>query len=138
MGPGERLSTGEYRVSARGVRLILVEPDNLENRVSSLETQVSGLTGRVGACERDVAVFVGEFRDFRRATVGGFNAMREDFTALRTEVTTLRTEMDRGFAEMDRGFAEMDRGFTEIRGRLDGTAAGLAHIADLIENLSGT
>jgi len=108
-----------------------VEPDNLENRVSSLETQVSGLTGRVGACERDVAVFVGEFRDFRRATVGGFNAMREDFTALRTEVTTLRTEMDRGFAEMDRGFAE-------IRGRLDGTAAGLAHIADLIENLSGT
>ena len=129
-----------------------MEPDNLESRVSSLEVQVGGLTERVEACEhdssavrtlasavdRDVTVITGELRDFRRATVGSFTAMREDFTALRADVTTLRADVDRGFAEMDRGFAEMDRGFIEIRGRLDGTAAGLQHIADLIEGLSGT
>ena len=90
------------------------------------------------AVDRDVTVITGELRDFRRATVGSFTAMREDFTALRADVTTLRADVDRGFAEMDRGFAEMDRGFIEIRGRLDGTAAGLQHIADLIEGLSGT
>ncbi len=74
-------------------------PENLEQRVTALESQVRELADRVraseqdaaaarvlaGAADRDVTEFVGEFRDFRRATIGSFNALREDFTALREE-----------------------------------------------------
>lgn len=68
-------------------------PENLEQRVTALESQVRELADRVraseqdaaaarvlaGAADRDVTEFVGEFRDFRRATIGSFNALREDF-----------------------------------------------------------
>jgi cytochrome P450 len=115
-------------VSASGVRLPLVEPDNLEARVSALESQVRKLADRVGASEhdavaarviagaadRDVTAILGEVREFRRATVGTFNALREDFSDLRTDV---------------------DRGFTEMRGKLDATAAGQERIAELIKDL---
>jgi hypothetical protein len=63
MGPGERLSTvdyrADYRASARGVRLAIVAPGNLE----TLETEVSGLTG-----------------------LGGFNAMRTEMDRGFTEM----------------------------------------------------
>lgn len=55
-----------------------------------------------------------EIRDFRNATTASFNAQREDFGDLRTHV---------------------DRGFTEMRGKLDATASGQQHIADLIQRL---
>ncbi len=104
-------------MSATGARLPLVEPNNLETRVSALETQVGELADRIrasehdaaaarvlaGAADRDVTAILGEVREFRRATVGTFNALREDFSDLRTDV---------------------DRGFTEVRGKLDATAAG--------------
>lgn len=65
-------------------------PENLEQRVTALESQVRELADRVraseqdaaaarvlaGAADRDVTEFVGEFRDFRRATIGSFNALR--------------------------------------------------------------
>ncbi len=115
-------------MSATGARLPLVEPNNLETRVSALETQVGELADRIrasehdaaaarvlaGAADRDVTAILGEVREFRRATVGTFNALREDFSDLRTDV---------------------DRGFTEVRGKLDATAAGQERIAELINDL---
>ena len=103
-------------------------PDNLETRVTSLETQVRDLTARVqasehdapaarvlaGAADRDVAGFHRELRDFRQATTASFNALRADLTDVRTHV---------------------DNGFVEIRGKLDGTAAGQQHIVELLESL---
>lgn len=67
-----------------------------------------------GAADRDVTAILGEVREFRQATVGTFNALREDFSDLRTDV---------------------DRGFTEMRGKLDATAAGQQRIAELIKDL---
>ncbi len=71
-----------------------MEPDSLDARVAALESQVRDLAERVraseqdaaaarvlaGAADRDVSEFRDELRDFRRATVSSFNAMREDFT----------------------------------------------------------
>lgn len=47
--------------------------------------------------------------------------MREDFVDLRQDFFDLRNHVDRGFAEM--------------RGKLDATATGQQHIADLIQRL---
>jgi hypothetical protein len=101
-----------------------VEPESLEARGTSLETQVRELAQRVraseqdaaaarvlaGAADRDVAEFRGELRDFRNATVASFNALREDI---------------------------VDHGFIEIRGKLDAAAAGQQRIVELIEALGG-
>lgn len=109
--------------------------DDLESRVSALEEQVHQLTGRVeasaqdaaaarvlaGAADRDVSAFQSELRDFRQAASTSFNALRQDFVDLRQDFVDLR--------------GHFENGFTEIRGRLDGTAAGQQRIADLLQGL---
>jgi hypothetical protein len=55
-----------------------------------------------------------EIRDFRQATTASFNAMREDLGDLREHT---------------------DSNFAEIRGRLDGVAAGHQQIVDLLNTL---
>ncbi len=150
-------------MSATGVRLSLVEPDNLEARVSALEGQVRELGNRVlasehdaaaarvlaGAADRDVAAIIGEVREFRRATVGTFNALREDFSDLRTDFGNLRedfSDLRNDFGNLREEFGNIredfsglrtnvDRGFTEMRGKFDATAAGQQRIADLIAEL---
>nr|WP_046287097.1 hypothetical protein [Mycobacterium sp. UM_NZ2] len=113
-----------------------MEPGNLEARVAALETQVRDLDGRMraserdaaaarvlaGAADRDVSEIRGELRDFRRATIASFNALREDMNDLR--------------AEMNARFAQVDNGFMEMRGRFDATAAGQQRIVELIQGLS--
>ena len=102
--------------------------ENLEGRVNALETTVDDINRRLrsaeqdaaaarvlaGAADRDVTEIRTEIRDFRNATTASFNALREDFGDLRTHV---------------------DRGFTEMGGKLDATASGQQHIADLIQRL---
>lgn len=110
-----------------------MESGDLEPRVEALENQVRDLSGRVrrteqdaaaarvlaGAADRDVGELRGEIRDFRSATTASFNAMRQDFVDLRQEFVDLRDHVDRGF--------------TEMRGRFDGTAAGLQQIAERLD-----
>ncbi|MDQ3885977.1 MAG: permease [Actinomycetota bacterium] len=104
------------------------EPD-LEGRVAALEARIGELSGRAQAArqdaaaarhlaaanDRDVAKIRSELREFRHATTSSFNAMRDDLADLRTEMRT---------------------GFTEVRGKLDGTAAGLEHITGLLTHSS--
>ncbi|EFD48118.1 predicted protein, partial [Mycobacterium tuberculosis T17] len=61
-------------------------------------------------------------------TIGSFNALREDFTALREEMTER-------FSHVEERFSRVDDGFTEMRGKLDGAAAGQQRIVELIEQL---
>lgn len=100
----------------------------LEPRVSALESEIRELRSRVrateqdaaaarilaGAADRDVGEIRGELRDFRQATVAGFNAMREDFVSLREDFGGLRAEM---------------------RDKFDVTAAGQRQIVTLLETL---
>ena len=100
------------------------EPIDNEARVSALETEVRELRGRVTRSEHDAAAArvlaggadrdVNEMRDFRQATTASFNAMREDLGDLREH---------------------SDSNFAEIRGRIDGVAAGHQHIVDLLTAL---
>ena len=101
------------------------KPEDLESRVSALETEVHELKETVrhtrqdaaaarvlaGGADRDVAEIRTEIRDFRQATNASFNAMREDLIDLRQKV---------------------DTGFTEMRGKFDAMAAGLDQITKLI------
>lgn len=112
-----------------------MEPDNIEERVTSLESQVGDLTQRVraseqdamaarvlaGTADRDVADFEGELRDlrgelhdFRRATMSSFNALR---------------------ADMSDRFTQVGRGFGEMRAKFDAAAAGQQQIVGLIQGL---
>lgn len=112
------------------------DPANLEPRVAALETQMHDLVSRLktseqdaaaarvlaGAADRDVTEFRSELREFRQATNGSFNALREDFVDLRKDFVLLRSHVEQGF--------------TEMRGKLDGAAAGQQHIVELIQGIA--
>ena len=105
-----------------------MEGGELEPRVSALEGEMREIRARLkiseqdaaaarvlaGAADRDVGEIRSELRDFRRATVGSFNAMREDLNDLR---------------------AEMRSGFDEMRSKFDLTATGQQQIADMLQTL---
>lgn len=126
-----------------------MSPDNLEARVTNLESQVHQLTERVraseqdavaarilaGAADRDVTEFRDELHDFRRATTASFNAVREDLTDLRGYVETRFGQVDDRFGQVDDRFNQVDNGFIGIRGKLDAAAAGQQHIVELLESL---
>lgn len=111
-----------------GYAVGMAQPDDLETRVTALETEVRQLADRVrhseqdaaaarvlaGGADRDVSEIRQEIRDFRQATTSSFNATREDLTDLRSK---------------------MDQGFTEMRGKLDATAAGQQQIVNLLNTL---
>jgi chromosome segregation ATPase len=113
----------------------MAQPNDLEARVTALETQVRELDQRVrhseqdaaaarvlaGGADRDVAEIRGEIRDFREQNTRVLNGLREDLTDLRQ-----RTE---------NGFARVDDGFAEMRGRLDATAAGQQQIVGVLDTL---
>jgi hypothetical protein len=123
-----------------------VHPESLEQRVTALESQVRELADRVraseqdaaaarvlaGAADRDVTEFMGELRDFRRATTGSFNALREE---LNERFAHVHEEMNERFAQVEERFSRVDDGFMEMRGKLDGAAAGQQRIVELIERL---
>lgn len=109
----------------------MAQPEDLEARVSALESQVRDLSVRVrgseqdaaaarvlaGGADRDVGELRDEVRDFRAQNTRVLNAMREDLTDLR---------------------ASVESGFAEVRGRLDGAAAGQEQIVTLLNRLIDT
>lgn len=102
--------------------------DDLERRVSALESEVRALGERVrrseqdaaaarvlaGGADRDVDEIRGEIRDFRDQNNRVLNALRADLTDLREHV---------------------DSGFASMRGALDATAAGQERIAGMLSRL---
>jgi chromosome segregation ATPase len=122
------------------------QPDDLEARVTALETQVRELNSRVrrseqdaaaarvlaGGADRDVNEIRGELRDFRQATTAGFNAMREDLVDLNDKV-------DRGFADvngrLDNVNGRLDNVILEMRSKFDMTAAGQQQIVHLLNTV---
>lgn len=88
------------------------EPDH-EARLSALEARLGELSQQAQAArddaaaarhlaaanDRDVAEIRTELRDFRQATTGSFNALRDDLGDLRTE---MRGKLDQAAAGQDR------------------------------------
>ena len=138
-------------------------PEDLESRVSALEVQVGELRGRVrasdrdaaaarvlaGGADRDVGEIRGEIRDFQRATIGRFNALREDMVDMRQDMVDGFRRVDERFAQIDERFAQVNErfpqidgtfgqvatGFAEMRAKFDMTAAGQQRIAELIQTV---
>jgi hypothetical protein len=118
-----------------GGKVLVMADEGLEPRVSALEGEMREIRARLktseqdaaaarvlaGAADRDVGEIRAEMRDFRRATVGSFNALREDLVDLR--------------AEMRSGFDEMRSGFDEMRSKFDLTATGQQQIVDILQTL---
>ena len=105
-------------------RLVAVSQDELSDirrRLNAAEQDAAAARVLAGAADRDVSEIRADIRDFRHATTGSLNALREDFVDLREDFSDLRDDVGRGFVEM--------------RGKLDATAAGQQRIAELIESL---
>ncbi len=158
--PGEpRPSALTLHLTAVGRRQYapsMAQPRDLEERVSALETQVHELAERVrhseqdaaaarvlaGGADRDVAEIRREIREFREQNTRVLNAMREDLVDLRSavdqgfaRVDEKFSRIDENFARVDESFARVDNGFAEMRGRLDGAAAGQQQIASMLSTL---
>ena len=95
--------------------------EDIHRRLRATEQDAAAARVLAGAADRDVTEIRAEIRDFRNAATASLNALREDFGDLRRHV--------------DQGFEQVDRGFAEMRGKLDATATGQQHIADLIQGL---
>lgn len=115
-----------------------MEPDELEARLSAAERDASAALVLARAVDRDVA----EIRDFRRAVVRSFNALRaemnERFASIDGRLVSVEQrfdDVDRRFAEVGLEFAKVDGGFTEMRGKFDLMAIGQRQIVGLLETL---
>jgi hypothetical protein len=129
--------------------LAMADPYNIAARMSALETQVRDLAERVrnnerdavaarvlaGGADRDVAEMRKEIREFREQNTRVLNARREDLTDLRQRMDDGFAQLDRQFTRVDEAFVKVDLGFTEMCGKLDATAVGQQHIAELLNRL---
>lgn len=127
----------------------MAQPDDLEARVTSLETQFRDLAREVhagredaaaarilaGGADRDAHDVRTEIRDFRQATTASLNALREDHIDLRRQMTAGFAQVDDRFAKVDLAFAKVDLAFAEMRGKFDAAAAGQQQITDLLTTL---
>lgn len=119
-----------------------MQPENLESRVTALEVQVRDLTGRVrasehnataarvlaGAADREVGEIRDELRDFRRATIGSFNALRQDMTDGFRRIDERFARIDERFTHIDERFTRIDEQFTRIDERFTRIDERFTHI----------
>jgi hypothetical protein len=98
-------------------KFMTVEPDGLEVRGEASGTRV------------------GELRDFRRATMAGFNALRTEMNERFADMSERFVAIDRRFRSADERFDQVDNGFIEMRGKLDAAAAGQQQIVDILQRL---
>ena len=104
------------------------ELSDIRRRLRAAEQDAAAARVLAGAADRDVSEIRADIRDFRHATTGSLNALREDFVDLREDFRDLRED----FSDLR---DDVGRGFVEMRGKLDATAAGQQRIAELIESL---
>jgi hypothetical protein len=113
----------------------MAQPSDFEARLAALEARVEEVAADAAAArhlaaarDRDLAD-LGLKVDANRSVINGLGEQ----TAARFD--RLEDRFDRLEQKVDTGFAEVGRGFAEMRGRLDQTAAGQQHIAQLLTTL---
>jgi methyl coenzyme M reductase subunit C-like uncharacterized protein (methanogenesis marker protein 7) len=118
--------------------------DELRARLRRVEQDAAAARILAGGADRDVGELGREFREFRDQNNRVLNAMREDLTDLRGEmrrgfasVDERFAKVDRGFAQVDRNFEQVDRNFLTVTSKIDGVAAGLQVITDLLTRRDG-
>jgi methyl-accepting chemotaxis protein len=118
--------------------------DELRARLRRVEQDAAAARILAGGADRDVGELGREFREFRDQNNRMLNAMREDLTDLRDEtrrgfarVRERFEQVDRNFEQVDRNFEQVDRNFLTVHSKLDGVAAGLQVITDLLTRGEG-
>jgi predicted nucleic acid-binding Zn-ribbon protein len=118
----------------------------MDERVSALENDVRELRERVrrteqdaaaarvlaGGADRDVAELHGDVRGLRSELHEFRDQNNRLLTAMRADLTDLRDHVDRGFARIDERFAVAHQNFLTVHSKIDGVAAGLQVITDLL------
>jgi hypothetical protein len=106
--------------------------DELRARLRRAEDDARAARYLAGGADRDTAEvrtelreFRTEFREYRALNNGVLNAMRAD-------IVDLREHVDLGFAGIQEQFAQVDRNFLTVNSKIDGVAAGLQVITDLL------
>jgi tetrahydromethanopterin S-methyltransferase subunit G len=125
------------------------EPPDTERRLTALEARVEDVAAEASAARQDAIaarhLAAAHDRDFADLGVK-VDANRRVINALGVQTAARFDQVDARFdrvderfnrleAEMRAGFAETGRGFAEMRGRLDGAAAGYQHIVELLDTL---
>lgn len=114
----------------------MTQPDDLANRVVSLEQQVAMIRQQLpqaaadaaaaqvlaAGADRDVSVVRAELR----AHTGVLNALREDHLSLRGEMGDMRAEIDELRLETRQGFTTVNEGMARIVTLIQGIA-GAGH-----------
>ncbi len=118
------------------------EPPDTERRLTALEARVEDVAAEASAARQDAAAarHLAATHDRDLADIGlKVDANRRAINALGVQTAARFDRVDERFdrleAEMRAGFAETGRGFAEMRGRLDGAAAGYQHIVELLDTL---
>lgn len=106
--------------------------DELHARLRRAEHDAAAARILAGGADRDVGELGREFREFRDQNNRVLNAMREDLTDLRGHVDRGFARVDEQFAGVQEQFAQVDRNFLMVTSKIDGLAAGLQVITDLL------
>lgn len=125
------------------------DPADTEACLFALEARVEDVAAEAAAARQDAtaARHLAATHDRDLADLGvKVDANRRAINALGVQTAVRFDRVDQRFdrvddridrleAAMRAGFAETGRGFAEMRGRLDQTAAGYQHIAELLNTL---
>jgi BMFP domain-containing protein YqiC len=114
-------------------------PDELEARVSALETRIEEVAldakaarHLAAARDRDLADLTIKVDAHRKAISALGVQTAERFDRLERRFDGLEAKVDAGFAEVGAKFEQVDRNFTEMRAKFDQSAAGMQRIVDLL------
>ena len=129
---------------------VVTEPegmDELRARLRRAEDDVRAARFLAGGADRDTAELRVEVREFRAETRAELadvrSEMRSEFADVRAEMRGFRDQNNRLLSAMredltdlrghvDRGFAQADRNFLAVTAKIDGVAAGLQMLTDLL------
>ena len=113
----------------------MTQPSDLEARVAALESRVGELAADAQAAREDATAA----RHLAAARDRDISDLAVKVDANRSAINALGEQTRERFDAVDRRFdqleSKVDEGFAQVRGQLDGTAAGLEHITGLLTTL---
>lgn len=110
--------------------------DDLRRRLHRVEDDAAAARTLAGGADRDTAELRSELRDFRSETRAEFADVRAEMRGFRDHnsrtLNAMRDDLTDLREHMNRGFAQADRNFLAVNSKIDGVAAGLQVLTDLL------
>jgi hypothetical protein len=110
--------------------------DELRERLRRAEDDARAARFLAGGADRDTAELRTEVREFRAETRAEFADARAEMRGFRDQnnrvLSAMREDLTDLRGHVDRGFAQADRNFLAVTAKIDGVAAGLQMLTDLL------